>query len=93
MYNEQMQKRQLLEEGMLPALKLSDTSGVKPIIAEILSVSSAAKGTFPAFDSIVQPKVREALERGMQELLGGRTTPEKLLENLQKVQEEANRGS
>lgn len=93
MYNEQMQKRQLLEEGMLPALKLSDTSGVKPIIAEILNVSSAAKGTFPAFDSIVQPKVREALERGMQELLGGRTTPEKMLENLQKVQEEANRGS
>jgi len=91
MYNETMQKRQLLEEGMLPAMKLQDTSGVQPIIAEIIKVSSEAKGTFPAFDASIQTKVRESLERGMQELIGGRTTPDKLTAELQKQQDASNK--
>lgn len=91
MYNDDMQKRQLLEEGMLPALKLKDTSGAQPIIAEIINTSSAQKGTFPAFDASIQTKVRETLERGMQELIAGRTAPEKLTADLQKQQEASNK--
>jgi raffinose/stachyose/melibiose transport system substrate-binding protein len=90
MYNDQMQKRQLQEEGMLPALKLQDTSGVAPIIAEIIQVSNEQKGAFPAFDATIQTKVRETLERSMQELLAGRTTPEKMTAELQKQQEASN---
>ncbi|MNI27479.1 hypothetical protein D3C73_812150 [compost metagenome] len=86
MYQDDMQKRQLLEEGMLPAMKLSDTSGVHPSVAEIIEVSSVAKGTFPAFDASIQTKVRETLERGMQDLIGGRITPEQLADELQRQQ-------
>lgn len=91
MYNESMQKRQLVEEGMPPAMMLHDTSEVNPLITEILNVFANSKGTFPAFDSRIQTKVREKLERGMQELLGGRTNPTSLMADLQKQQEASNR--
>ncbi|MEW9700021.1 extracellular solute-binding protein [Paenibacillus sp. SI8] len=91
MYNEPMQKRQLLEEGMPPAMKLRDVGNVNPAITEILNVSSGAKGTFPAFDARIQTKVREKLEHGMQELIGGRITPEALMADIQKQQDASNK--
>ncbi|ULL15066.1 extracellular solute-binding protein [Paenibacillus sp. H1-7] len=89
MYSEEMQKRQLKESGFLPAMKLSDLSGVNPIVGEILNAANAKQ--FPAFDSVVQAKVREALEAGMQELLGGKSTAEKVTEKVQKAQDDANK--
>ncbi|MFD0693791.1 extracellular solute-binding protein [Paenibacillus sp. GCM10027628] len=91
MYNEPMQKRQLMEEGMPPAMKLQDVSNVNPLISEILNVFANAKGTFPAFDSRIQTKVREKLERGMQELIGGRTDPATLMADIQKQQDASNK--
>lgn len=91
MYNETIQKRQLAEEGFLPSMTFADNTGVKPLVTEIMAASKSSKGTFPAFDSIVQKKVREELEVGMQQLVGGKTTAEKLTQSLQKVQEEANK--
>lgn len=91
MYNEPMQKRQLVEEGMPPAMKLQDTSQVNPLITEILQVFASSKGAFPAFDSRIQTKVREKLERGMQELVGGRTDPASLMADIQKQQEASNK--
>jgi len=91
MYNDNMQKRQLLEEGMLPSMKLTDLSGVKPVIQEILNAANNAKGVFPAYDAIVQQKVKEAAERGIQEQIGGKTAPGLMLDTVQGVQEAANR--
>ncbi|SDN53545.1 raffinose/stachyose/melibiose transport system substrate-binding protein [Paenibacillus sp. yr247] len=91
MYNESMQKRQLVEEGMPPAMKLQDTSNVNPLITEILTVFASSKGAFPAFDSHIQTKVREKLERGMQELIGGRIDPVSLMADIQKQQEASNK--
>lgn len=88
MFSEEMQKRQLAEVGILPAMKLADLSGVHPIVGELLKAADTKP--FPAFDSIVQAKVREALETGMQELIGGKTTVEKLLERVQQAQDNAN---
>ncbi|MBP1967395.1 extracellular solute-binding protein [Paenibacillus aceris] len=91
MYNESMQKRQLVEEGMPPAMKLQDTSNVNPLITQILDVFANSKGAFPAFDSRIQTKVREKLERGMQELVGGRTDPVTLMSEIQKQQDASNK--
>ncbi|UKS27824.1 extracellular solute-binding protein [Paenibacillus sp. HWE-109] len=91
MYNEPMQKRQLIEEGMPPAMKLQDISNVNPLITQILTVFADSKGAFPAFDSRIQTKVREKLERGMQELIGGRTNPASLMSEIQKQQEASNK--
>ncbi|MCY9662998.1 extracellular solute-binding protein [Paenibacillus chondroitinus] len=91
MYNEPMQKRQLVEEGMPPAMKLQDTSNVNPLIMQIMDVFATSKGAFPAFDSRIQTKVREKLERGMQELVGGRTDPVTLMTDIQKQQDASNK--
>ncbi|SDD71032.1 raffinose/stachyose/melibiose transport system substrate-binding protein [Paenibacillus sp. UNCCL117] len=89
MYSEEAQKRQLMESGILPSMKLTNMTGIHPIIGVLLEASK--NKTFPAFDSIVQAKVRETLETAMQELLGGKLTAEQVLERVQLVQEEANR--
>ncbi|MEK8127791.1 extracellular solute-binding protein [Paenibacillus filicis] len=88
MYSDEIQKRQLKESGILPAMKLTDMTGIHPIIGVLLEASK--NKTFPAFDSIVQAKVRETLETSMQELLGRRLTAEQVLQRMQRVQEEAN---
>ncbi|MBU5442543.1 ABC transporter substrate-binding protein [Paenibacillus sp. MSJ-34] len=88
-YQEKWQKRQLLESNRFPSMVLTDTEGVEPIIKE---VSDAAQGmaTFPAFDALVQPKIKTDLEAGMQQVVGNKTSVEKMLENMQSFQEREN---
>ncbi|MDB5055764.1 MAG: extracellular solute-binding protein family 1 [Bacilli bacterium] len=90
MYNEDMQKRQLVEEGILPSMVIVDKRGMGEIVTEMLAATQNSKGTFAAYDAIVQKKVKEQLELGMQLLLGGRTTAEQLTTALQSVQDQAN---
>ncbi|MDO3681294.1 extracellular solute-binding protein [Paenibacillus ehimensis] len=89
MYSDEMQRRQLKETGVLPAMKLIDQSGFYPIVDEIMQTTRFKQ--FPAFDAVVQAKVREALETAMQELVGGKLTAEQVVEKLQRVQEAANK--
>jgi raffinose/stachyose/melibiose transport system substrate-binding protein len=76
----------------IPSMKLTDTSGTAGVLSEIVSTNTASKGVFPAFDAVVQPKVKVTLETSMQELIGGKVTPEKAAANMQKIQDEANAG-
>lgn len=89
-YQEKWQKRQLLESNRFPSMILTDTEGVEPIIKE---VSDAAQGlaTFPAFDALVQPKIKTDLESGMQQVVGGKISVDKMLENMQASQEQENK--
>ncbi|MEK8129590.1 extracellular solute-binding protein [Paenibacillus filicis] len=91
-FSEKYQKRQLIEDGYFPAIKLTDMSGVKPIIQEINKSIDGLK-LFPAFDSIVQPKIKSDLEAGMQQVLGGKTNMKAMLEKLQQSQETENKKS
>ncbi|MCZ8520453.1 MULTISPECIES: ABC transporter substrate-binding protein [Paenibacillus] len=91
-FSEKYQKRQLIEEGYFPSMKLTDLTGVKPIIAE-MNKTTEGLTTFPAFDAIVQPKVKSDLEAGMQQVFSGKTTMKEMLDKLQKSQEAENRKS
>jgi raffinose/stachyose/melibiose transport system substrate-binding protein len=89
MYSPQMQKRQLIETGALPAIHLQDFNAeMNPAVAEIMDVLQQADGLFPAFDSIVSAKVREALEQGTQALIGGIMPPEEMLRIVQHIQQD-----
>ncbi|MVO99597.1 ABC transporter substrate-binding protein [Paenibacillus lutrae] len=89
MYSEKYQVRQLTEEGFFPSMKLK-TGDVKPIINEMLKAAEGKK-TFPAFDAIVQPKVKLDLENGIQALVGGKKKVEEILADVQKSQEAENK--
>lgn len=88
-FTEKYQLRQLKEEGFFPSMKLSST-GDKPIIAEMLKASEGKK-TFPAFDSLIQPKVKLDLESGIQAFVGGKKSVQDLLADVQKSQETENK--
>ncbi|OKP84172.1 ABC transporter substrate-binding protein [Paenibacillus helianthi] len=95
MYNEEMQLRGLVEDGVLPAMKIDQAVLTKNItddlMSEIVAVLNNSESSFPAFDSLVQADVTTEISNiQIQKLIGGQTTPEKMGEALQKIQEEAN---
>ncbi|WP_028609970.1 extracellular solute-binding protein [Paenibacillus harenae] len=89
-FNEDIQKRTLIEDKLLPSMKLSDLSGVDPLISEVLTVMANASSSWPAFDSITQPAVTAEIGVGIQELIGKVSTPEKVAAKIQAAQEAAN---
>lgn len=89
-FNEDVQKRALMEDKLLPSMKLSDLSGIDPLMNEVLTVMSQASSSWPAFDAIVQPTVTAEIGIGLQELIGGLSTPEQVAQKIQAVQDKAN---
>jgi raffinose/stachyose/melibiose transport system substrate-binding protein len=89
MFNDEKQKRQLTEESLLPSMFLLDNTGVQPLVTDITAAVKDARGTFTSPDKMMKKKVKEALEDGLQQLLGGKTTVKKLTETLQKIQDSA----
>jgi len=89
-FNEEVQKRTLLEDKLLPSMKLSDLSGVDPLISDVLTVMSGASSSWKAFDAIVQPSVTADIGVGLQELIGKVKSPADVAAHIQAVQEKAN---
>lgn len=95
LFNEEMQLRGLVEDGVLPAMKIDQNvlneNITDDLMSEIVGVLNNSQSSFPAFDSLVQADVTTEISNiQIQKLIGGQTTPEKMGEALQKVQEEAN---
>jgi raffinose/stachyose/melibiose transport system substrate-binding protein len=93
LYNEPMQLRGVLEDNVLPSMTLNSLDGVNKILTQVIETSNKANSAFLAFDALVQPEVNLAISDGIQELIGGITSPQKMLDNVQKVQEEANKNA
>ncbi|WP_139995359.1 extracellular solute-binding protein [Paenibacillus paridis] len=89
-YTEEVQKRTLVEDKLLPSMKLSDLSGVDPLTTEILTVMANASSSWKAYDAIVQPAVGADINVGIQELIGKVSKPEKVAEKVQASQDKAN---
>jgi len=93
LYNDDMQLRGLLEDGVLPSMKLSDEALSKvedPIVKEVMNLMKNAGGAFSHFDSVVQSDVYKESEAQIQKLIAGQASPEEVGEALQKVQDAAN---
>ncbi|WP_227013625.1 extracellular solute-binding protein [Paenibacillus psychroresistens] len=91
-YNPAMQTRQLIDDNRIPSMKgVSDITGAQPLVAEIGKQQASATKAYPAFDALVQAKVKAVVESTVQELLGGKLTPDKAAETIQKVQDLANK--
>ncbi|MFD0619460.1 extracellular solute-binding protein [Paenibacillus sp. GCM10027629] len=94
LYNEDMQIRGLVEDGVLPSMKVDqakvDASVKDPLMKEIAGVLTHVNISYAAFDAIVPADVTTEIGVQIQKLIGNQTTPEKAAESIQKVQEEAN---
>lgn len=93
MYSDEMQLRGLLEDGVLPSMKLSDESMAQvtdPIVKQVLDVLKNASTTFPHFDSVVQSKVYSETETQLQKLIAGQATAQQVGDAIQKVQDAEN---
>jgi len=93
MYSEEMQLRGLLEDGVLPSMKLSDDAIGKvedPLVKQIMETMRQTGGAFSHFDSTVSSDVYKESEAQIQKLIAGQATAAQVTEALQEVQQEAN---
>ncbi len=95
MFNEDMQIRGLVEDGVLPAMKMDvsvlASSLNDTLMKEIVDALENSETKFAAFDSLVQTDVTSTISNvQIQKLISNQTTPKKMAEALQKVQDEAN---
>nr|WP_202887627.1 extracellular solute-binding protein [Cohnella zeiphila] len=93
MYSDEMQLRGLLEDGVLPSMKLSDESIAQvtdPVVKQVLDVLKNAGTTFPHFDSVVQSKVYTETETQLTKLIAGKATPQEVGNAIQKAQDAEN---
>ncbi|ANE46946.1 sugar ABC transporter substrate-binding protein [Paenibacillus swuensis] len=93
LFNEEMQLRGLLEDGLLPSIQLSDAAmgqATDPIVKQVLDTYKNAKGAFSHFDSTIQSDVYKETEAELQKLIAGKTTAQKVGDAIQKAQDAAN---
>lgn len=90
MYNDDVQKKRLAEEGVFPSMYFLDNTGVPSLLTDIIAATKSSVGTFESLDKIIQKKVQAELEEGLQQLIEGKTTVVLLTTKLQMVQVEAN---
>jgi len=92
LYNDEMQLRGLLEDGILPSMKLSDEALAKvedPIVKKVMQIMGTAGGAFSHYDSTVQSEVYQESELQIQKLIAGQSTPQAVGEAMQKAQAKA----
>ncbi|UFJ39545.1 extracellular solute-binding protein [Brevibacillus humidisoli] len=89
-FSEDVTRRFLVEDRLLPSTKLSDTSGADPLLAEVIQAINDSSSSWKAYDAIVQPSVKLATETALQELIGKVKTPQQVAEQMQKEQDKAN---
>ncbi|MNI04538.1 Multiple sugar-binding protein precursor [compost metagenome] len=90
MYNEDMQIRGLLEDNLLPSMKLSadTTNQVTDLIAKTAMDSLAkTQSVFSHFDSTVPSDVYKEVEAQIQKLIAGRATAKEAAAAIQIVQD------
>ncbi|WP_052476092.1 type 2 periplasmic-binding domain-containing protein [Cohnella kolymensis] len=93
LYNDEMQLRGLLEDGVLPSMKLSDEALAKvtdPLVKQVIETMKGAGSSFVHFDSVVQKAVNTESEIQLQKLIASKATPQQVGDALQKVQEAEN---
>lgn len=88
MYTPEMQERGLLEDNLLPSMKLSPDVVAKvtdPIIKDVMAGMTSSAGLFPVFDTYVSSEVNTAIEQNIQKLIDGKVTPQAMADAVQKV--------
>ena len=93
LYSDEMQLRGLLEDGVLPSMKLSEDSLAKltdPVVKQVLEVMKGAGSTFVHFDSVAQKAVYSESELQLQKLIGNKASAEQVGKAMQKIQETEN---
>lgn len=94
MWSEEMQLRGLMEDGILPAMRMDlsvmNSTSDDPLLQDIFRALSEIDKSYPAFDALVQAEVNTALSIGIQQVIGGKIKAGDMLLQVQAVQEMVN---
>lgn len=88
MYNDEMQLRGLLEDGVMPAMKLSPEVMAQvedPVVKQVLDVAAASGGAFSHFEISIPSKVYTETEIQLQAIIAGQATAQQAGDAIQKI--------
>lgn len=85
--NEDLYK-ELIRNGVVVPAKVEIPEDASPYLKEMLALTG--NGTSPVFDSLIPTQVVDVLQNGLQALMVGRTTPEKLAADVQEALDNMN---
>ncbi|HEX7055661.1 MAG TPA: extracellular solute-binding protein [Bacilli bacterium] len=89
LYNQEMQVRGLLEDGVLPSMKMPSEAYADKVtdqlLKEIMATMSSAKQAYPVYDAFVPSNVYSETEKAIQKLIGGKATAQQMLQEIQDV--------
>lgn len=87
-YNEENIRRHLIEDKLIPSIRLSDASGADTLLEGIINALSASKDTYPAWDAVLPRGIHSEVNNVLQEIIGKVSTPEQVAAKLQKEMDE-----
>ncbi|WP_059052003.1 extracellular solute-binding protein [Paenibacillus senegalimassiliensis] len=80
--------KELARNGVVVPAKIEVPEDASPYLKEMLALTSG--GMSPVFDALIPTQVVDVLQNGLQAMMMGRTTPEKLAEDVQKALDDMN---
>lgn len=90
LYNDEMQLRGLLEDGVLPSMKLSGDvmNGVEdPVVKQVLDVAAQSGGAFSHYEVVIPSKVYAETELQIQSIIAGQADAQQAADAIQAVME------
>lgn len=89
LYNDEMQIRGVLEDGVLPSMKINDDSALSkvedPVVLQVLDVAKKSGGAFSHYETVFSKKVYQETEVQIQSIIAGQVTAEEAAKAIQKV--------
>jgi raffinose/stachyose/melibiose transport system substrate-binding protein len=85
LFTPDMQKKQAIDEHLVPAMKLKTLTGIDPLLADIILAHSQADKIVPPYDLLVPYDIIEEIQMEIFTLLRQGTTPQDMLEYIQQV--------
>lgn len=89
LYNDEMQIRGLLEDGVLPSMKISDENALSkiedPVVLQVLEVAEKSSGAFSHYETVIPSKVYQETELQIQAIIAGQATAEQAVQAIQRV--------
>jgi raffinose/stachyose/melibiose transport system substrate-binding protein len=90
LYNDEMQLRGLLEDGVLPSMKLSAeamNTVEDPVVKQVLDVAAKSGGAFSHYEVVIPSKVYAETEMQIQSIIAGNADAQQAGDAIQAVME------
>ncbi|MGG6312752.1 ABC transporter substrate-binding protein [Paenibacillus macerans] len=88
-YTEDIQRRIVYEALRIPSMKITyDSDKTGPVFAQVVELMEQSPQSFVPYDNVLSPEVNKTFLKVLEEMIGGRVSPEQALDQIQQTSEQ-----